>query len=51
MPDITGSSAAGPSAADKPFESLVLIVIIEMLDLCFHEVTGNAWYYPKKTAI
>src|SRR5262244_2287731 len=37
--------------ADKPFESLVLIIIVEVLDLRFHEVTGNAWYYPKKTII
>jgi hypothetical protein len=38
-------------AAGKPFDGLVLIMIIEMFDLRFHEMTCNARYYPKKSAI
>ena len=38
-------------AAGKPFDGLVLIIIIEMFDLRFHEMTCNARYYPKKSAI
>ena len=38
-------------AAGKPFDCLVLIMIIEMFDLRFHEMTCNARYYPKKSAI
>ena len=35
----------------KPFKSLVLVVIIEMLDPCFHEMTDDARHYRKKTTI
>ena len=38
-------------AAGKPFDGLVLIMIFEMFDLRFHEMTCNARYYPKKSAI
>ena len=38
-------------AAGKPFDGLVLIMIIEMFDLRFHEMTCNARYYLKKSAI
>src|SRR6516165_11448608 len=47
----SGDFANEPSAADKPFESFVFIMITEMFDLRFHEMTGNARYYPKKSAI
>ena len=38
-------------AGGKPFKSLVLVVTIEMLDLCFHEMTDDAWHYRKKATI
>ena len=38
-------------AAGKPFDGLVLIMVIEMFDLRFYEMTCNAWYYAKKSAI
>ena len=38
-------------AAGKPFDGLVLIMIIEMFDLRFHEMPCNARYYPKKSAV
>ena len=38
-------------APGKPFDGLVLIMVIEMFDLRFHEMTCNAWYYAKKSAI
>lgn len=36
-------------AGGKPFKGLV--VIVEMLDLRFHEMTDDAWHYRKKTTV
>ena len=45
------SSAIEPSATGEPSKSLFFIMIIEVPDFRFHKVTGNARYYPEKTAI
>jgi hypothetical protein len=48
---LSGGVVTEPSAADKPFKSLVFFIIVEVLDPRFHKLIGNIRYYPKKTVI